>query len=982
MATPPETSSRRKARGASREAMKGPAWSLVKRRTLSSDDPPREGAAATTTTTTTTTERRRASTRQHAKHSAAGERFSRTVGKLLGGAATLRPLPQPTDLEILDVRHAGVRLGWTVANAPRRRTDVDVDTSGREAVVELQKLGQRRWAAFHRQPAGSVCQLGRAEACLVGLSPDTTYAARVVFVDRGAPGREGADASTSDGRRGVPSKRVELTTPPPDDGARSGRATPPWAKPPPPPARTTRRVVRHESLDWGGDGRTRGSALGRKTLKKNGKKKKHPEGDRRARATEEGREAGGPGGREGDDEAVVCVVSFAPFDEEGEAERAEEEKAGGASAERAPRDEETEPVSSMPPADIHPRTPPPPKPETPKPETPKPETPKPKPAPPPPPTFLELPREVVLRVLSRGGLSASDLHAVEATCSALTRKRGDASGLLSDVAEGAAEAIVTRITNTFAFQSAELLEPRPGENWKGVMRFIEAREAHRARAHGSVTAGGHRVTVFTTAVAAADPGGVAEPGGVAGKRDATASHEVFACGTDRPDGRFAPLPLPALSRVGVAVVQVSAGYFYAAALTAAGEVFTWGGNDYGELGHGDVEPRPSPSRVDGILGAHRVVSLSAGNFHCGAVTEAGGVFCWGWNEYGSVGVKGASPGRGSMGGAGPSGDVRTDLVTCPVACVTPTSAAADAIGGGGGTAAAFGGDGRSSGGITAVSCGGAHTLALTRGGGVLSWGRGAQGRLGHPFDHGINVFRPTPVAALAHARAVQVSAGFTHSLVLTAEGDVFAFGSDEHGELGVGGTDEKGSVPRGGRPPGAMARPVLGGDGGDGEADEGSGRRAVQVSAGFCTSAAVTACGRAYTWGRNDKGQLGHGHVPGSNPAAVEPARAARRKSNPPGKDVPCARTPRRVRSFRRGRPSDDEGGEHPDERVDVRVYQVEAGVASIVFVSEAGDAFACGSHSADGDGDGWGPVPTRIEALRGRWRGFVRAGRVGVGAP
>lgn len=50
------------------------------------------------------------------------------------------------------------------------------------------------------------------------------------------------------------------------------------------------------------------------------------------------------------------------------------------------------------------------------------------------------------------------------------------------------------------------------------------------------------------------------------------------------------------------VTQVSAGYCYIAALCGTGEVLTWGGNDYGELGHGDVKPRATPTVVDAFHG--------------------------------------------------------------------------------------------------------------------------------------------------------------------------------------------------------------------------------------------------------------------------------------------------------------------------------------------------------------------------------------------
>jgi hypothetical protein len=144
---------------------------------------------------------------------------------------------------------------------------------------------------------------------------------------------------------------------------------------------------------------------------------------------------------------------------------------------------------------------------------------------------------------------------------------------------------------------------------------------------------------------------------------------------------------------------------------------------------------------------------------------------------------------------------------------------------------------------------------------------------------------------------VQVSAGFTHSLALTAEGDVVAFGSSEHGELGGSG-DTRGTL---------VVNPSLG-----------AGERAVQLSAGFYTSAAVTAAGRVYTWGRNDRGQLGH-------PIDVDTSGSGGGGGG--RKKVSCVEKPTVVRAFLSG--SGGGGGG--------KVHQVETCVASTMFTTDVG---------------------------------------------
>ena len=90
--------------------------------------------------------------------------------------------------------------------------------------------------------------------------------------------------------------------------------------------------------------------------------------------------------------------------------------------------------------------------------------------------------------------------------------------------------------------------------------------------------------------------------------------------------------------------------------------------------------------------------------------------------------------------------------------------------------------------ITKLSCNRHHTLALTEDGAIFSWGHGFGGKLGHGDEH----TQPLPKlidATVLNERKVKVTAiaaGEDHSLALTADGRVFAWGSDRHGQLGLG----------------------------------------------------------------------------------------------------------------------------------------------------------------------------------------------------
>jgi alpha-tubulin suppressor-like RCC1 family protein len=80
--------------------------------------------------------------------------------------------------------------------------------------------------------------------------------------------------------------------------------------------------------------------------------------------------------------------------------------------------------------------------------------------------------------------------------------------------------------------------------------------------------------------------------------------------------------------------------------------------------------------------------------------------------------------------------------------------------------------------ITALAVGQSHSLALTSDGKVYAWGYGIQGQLGHGSNP---TYQPTPVAVnmtgvLAGKTVTAIAAGNTHSLALTSDGRVFAWG--------------------------------------------------------------------------------------------------------------------------------------------------------------------------------------------------------------
>ncbi|EOD37196.1 hypothetical protein EMIHUDRAFT_362284, partial [Emiliania huxleyi CCMP1516] len=164
----------------------------------------------------------------------------------------------------------------------------------------------------------------------------------------------------------------------------------------------------------------------------------------------------------------------------------------------------------------------------------------------------------------------------------------------------------------------------------------------------------------------------------------------------------------------------------------------------GLLGHGEGVTRlNTPTRLPSTLGGERAVSVSAAVYHSLALTADGAVWSWGEGNFGRLG----------------HGDQQDQLQPKKIE--------------------AFAGQR-----VVAVSAGAYHSLALTADAAVWSWGFGVFGKLGHGDEE--TQLLPKKVEAFAGRRVVAVSAGGNHSLVLTADDAVYAWGVGESGCLGHG----------------------------------------------------------------------------------------------------------------------------------------------------------------------------------------------------
>ncbi|XP_021636268.2 ultraviolet-B receptor UVR8 isoform X7 [Hevea brasiliensis] len=142
-------------------------------------------------------------------------------------------------------------------------------------------------------------------------------------------------------------------------------------------------------------------------------------------------------------------------------------------------------------------------------------------------------------------------------------------------------------------------------------------------------------------------------------------------------------------------------------------------------------------------------------------------------------------------------------------------------------------------GLKSIACGGAHTLFLTETGRVYATGLNDFGQLGISGNDNYTM-EPIEVSGLKK-EAVQISAGYHHSCAITADGELYMWGRNSNGQLGLG---KKGQS--------VVPLPT--------KVECLSGLTIKMVALASEHSIGVTVGGEALSWGGGGSGQLGHGN--------------------------------------------------------------------------------------------------------------------------
>ncbi|KAI5078192.1 hypothetical protein GOP47_0008016 [Adiantum capillus-veneris] len=319
--------------------------------------------------------------------------------------------------------------------------------------------------------------------------------------------------------------------------------------------------------------------------------------------------------------------------------------------------------------------------------------------------------------------------------------------------------------------------------------------------------------------------------------------------------------------------QISCGSKHAALVTRQGEIFSWGEESGGWLGHGINADVPYPKLVD-ALNSCTIEFAACGEYHTCAVTQSGEVYSWGdgAHKFGLLGhgrdISHWMPKRicGSLEG------IRISSVSCGPWHTVLVTTLGQLFTFGDGTFGVLGhGDRKSIStpkeieslkGLKAVraACGVWHTAAVVEvmvgyssasnffSGKLFTWGDGDKGRLGHEDKEERLV--PTCVSALIDYNFRQIACGHSLTVALTTSGHVYTIGSAVYGQLGEPRADGRTPV----RVEGKLWDAVV-----------------EEIACGAHHVAVLTSKSEVYTWGKGANGRLGHGDVEDKkSPALVE----------------------------------------------------------------------------------------------------------------
>ena len=210
------------------------------------------------------------------------------------------------------------------------------------------------------------------------------------------------------------------------------------------------------------------------------------------------------------------------------------------------------------------------------------------------------------------------------------------------------------------------------------------------------------------------------------------------------------------------IIALEVGHHHTGMLTSESRVFTWGRNQYGQLGNNTTFTGTTPQQITGLLHLSQgesIVRLSMNGNSSGALTSLGRVLVWGSNEGGQL------------------ADYTVGSKLAPIEVTPRFNLTIDDQ-------------------IIDMTIGTAHSIFFTSKGNIFVVGSNDYGQFGDGTTYTSSL---SPVNITEHIplrendTVISVSIGQLHTMVLTAESHIFAFGYNEYGQLSDNTTQHRAS---------------------------------------------------------------------------------------------------------------------------------------------------------------------------------------------
>ena len=206
------------------------------------------------------------------------------------------------------------------------------------------------------------------------------------------------------------------------------------------------------------------------------------------------------------------------------------------------------------------------------------------------------------------------------------------------------------------------------------------------------------------------------------------------------------------------IKNLSCGADHTLCVSTDGDTFSWGLGEFGQLGHGNVVNHDYPQMID-VLRGLGATDVACGAKHSIVVTVTGSAMSFGFGGNGRLGNGWI---QGTLSPSPVEFQVNQGNDPMQEAHVFPVQ----------------------------VDAGEAHTAFVSRSGVAYTCGCGAYGRLGHGEEADVGIAtRIDSLCSIGHV--MQISCGAFHTIVLMESRELYGFGSDRYGQLGQGGNGGK-----------------------------------------------------------------------------------------------------------------------------------------------------------------------------------------------